>query len=100
MPKDTQRASGGATEDPKAFTPFADDAGVRTIGSLSFENGTDRIALHGSLDITRDRAGLEQARLLRKTLDAIVKTLEASDLPEAVAEAPDAPPRSVMNPFA
>ena len=40
------------------------------------------------------------AQALRKTLDAIVKTLEASDLPEAVAEAPDAPPRSVKNPFA
>ncbi|SFJ77331.1 hypothetical protein [Methylobacterium brachiatum] len=83
-----------------AFEPFADDAAVRNIGALSFENGTDRIALHGSLDLTRDKAGLAQARLLQATLDAIVKALEAGDLPEAVADAPDAAPRSVANPFA
>ncbi|MDF2599957.1 MAG: protein of unassigned function [Methylobacterium brachiatum] len=87
---------------PKAdgFEPFADDAAVRNIGALSFENGTDRIALHGSLDLTKDKAGLAQARLLQATLDAIVKALEAGDLPEAVADAPDAAPRSVANPFA
>ena len=62
--------------------------------------GQDRIAVHGSIDLTRDRTGLDQARLLRETLDAIVKALEGSDLPEAVAEAPDAPRRSVKNPFA
>lgn len=88
------------TPKPNAFEPFADDASVRTIGALSFENGTDRIALHGSLDLTRDKAGLAQARLLRDTLEAIVKVLEAGDLPEAVAEAPDAAPKSVPNPFA
>lgn len=97
MPKDqpSRRA-------PKAdaFAPFADDAAVRTIGALSFENGTDRIALHGTLDLTRDKAGLEQARLLRATLDAIVTALEAGDLPDRVAEAPEAAPKSVPNPFA
>ncbi|MCJ2095440.1 hypothetical protein MKK67_23480 [Methylobacterium sp. J-072] len=84
---------------PDAFEPFADDASVRTIGALSFENGTDRIALHGSLDLTKDKTGLAQARLLQSTLDAIVKALEAGDLPEAVAEAPDEAPKTVANPF-
>ncbi|KAA0109428.1 hypothetical protein CIW48_31415 [Methylobacterium sp. P1-11] len=100
MPKDKHRASGSTTGDPKPFTPFSDDAGARTIGTLCFENGTNRIALHGSLDLTRDRIGLEQARLLRQTLDAIVKALEAADLPEVLAEAPDVQPESVRNPFA
>lgn len=85
---------------PHRFEPFADDAASRTIGGLSLENGTDRIALHGSLDITRDKAGLAQARLLRETCEAIVRALEAADLPEAVAEAEDEPPRTVKNPFA
>jgi hypothetical protein len=83
-----------------SFTPFADDAGVRNIGALCFENGTDRIALHGSLDLTRDKTGLAQAQLLQQTLDAIVKALEGDDLPEAVSEAREAAPRSVPNPFA
>lgn len=85
---------------PDGFTPFADEAGVRSVGALSFENGTDRIAVHGSLDITRDEAGLDRARQLKRTLDAIVKALEAADLPEAITQAPDVAPKSVRNPFA
>ncbi|MGU3422761.1 hypothetical protein [Methylobacterium sp. D54C] len=106
MPEDKRRARpkrgspDSESRDSRGFAPFADDAGVRSVGALSFENGKDRIALHGSLDLTRDRTGLEQARLLRETLDAIVKALEASDLPDAVAEVPDAPPGTVKNPFA
>lgn len=82
------------------FEPFADGASVRTLGALSFENGIDRIALHGSLDLTRDKAGLALARRLRATLEAIVTVLEAGDLPEALAEAPDEKPKTVPNPFA
>lgn len=103
MPEDKQadrhRAKAGS-HGSETFEPFADDAGVRTIGALCFENGTDRIALHGSLDLTRDRTGLAQARLLARTLDAIVKALEDDDLPETVAEAPEPAPKSVPNPFA
>lgn len=99
MPKDKPRARTEA-HPSDTFAPFADDAGVRTIGALSFENGTDRIALHGSLDLTRDKNGLAQARLLQQTLDAIVTALEGEDLPDAVAEAPDEAPKSVPNPFA
>ncbi len=87
-----------ATREP-AFTPFADAAAVRTIGALSFENGPDTIALHGSLDLTRDAAGLAQARALKSTVDAIVATLEAADLPPVIAES-STPPTRVKNPFA
>ena len=94
-----KRAAEPAAEAPR-FEPFADDAACRTIGGLSFENGTARIALHGSLDIARDRTGLAQARLLKDTVEAIVRVLEAGDLPETVAEAPDLAPTTVENPFA
>ncbi len=90
----------GKASPPDRFEPFADDASVRSIGSLSIENGTDQIALHGSLDIGRDKAGLAQARKLKETFEAIVRALEAGDLPEHVAEAADEPPRTVKNPFA
>ena len=86
--------------EPDAFDPFADDASVRSVGALAFENGADRIALHGSLDITRDAAGLATARLLKRTLDAIVTALEAADLPAQVADVPEAAPQSARNPFA
>ncbi len=97
--KDKSTGNDRAAEAPD-FHPFADDATARTIAGLSIENGTTRIALHGSLDIARDRAGLAQARLLQKTLAAIVESLEAEDLPERVAEPEDAAPRTVQNPFA
>lgn len=82
-----------------AFVPFADDAMVATVGGLSIENGTVRIALHGSLDLTRDRPGLARAKSLRATLDAIVSALEAQALPDAVAETAQAT-QTVKNPFA
>jgi hypothetical protein len=95
-----RRPAAPETETRDSFEPFADATGARTVGALCFENGTDRIALHGSLDLTRDKAGLAQARLLRQTLDAIVAALEAGELPDTVAEVPDDPPQTVRNPFA
>lgn len=81
------------------FRPFAEDAGVQTFAGFSIENGTRRIALHGSLDLTRDRAGLKRARELRSLLDAVVAALEAEKLPDAVPEEPEAA-EPVRNPFA
>ncbi|WP_407525556.1 hypothetical protein [Methylobacterium oryzisoli] len=83
----------------KPFTPFADDAAVQTLGDLTVENGTERVVLHGSLDLARDRRSLERARALRATLDAVVAALERADLPEE-APRPEAKTESVKNPFA
>lgn len=80
------------------FDPFADDAASMGIGELTLENGRERVAIYGSLDLTRDEAGLKCARELRAVLDAAVRHLEAApDLPDAVP-APE-PPTSVKNPF-
>lgn len=81
-----------------AFVPFADDAAVRTFADLTIENGTARIAVHGSVDITRDQAGLKRARELKALFEAIVSTLDGETLPEAVAEEPEAT-TTVANPF-
>ena len=78
--------------------PFADDAASLGIGGLTIENGTDRLVLYGSLDITRSQEGLANARALLALLDQAVKVLEADhDLP--AKPAPVAAPRSVPNPF-
>ncbi|WP_232627932.1 hypothetical protein [Methylobacterium sp. Leaf118] len=81
------------------FVPFADDASVRTLSTFSVENGATRIALHGSLDITRDREGLRKAKALKAVLDAVVSALEGESLPDAVPEEPEAS-TPVKNPFA
>lgn len=68
------------------FHPYADEAATMRIGGLTAENRLDRVSLHGSLDLTRDRAGLERARRLKALLDATLAALEAEAdrLPEAV----------------
>ncbi|KMO17980.1 hypothetical protein [Methylobacterium platani] len=82
-----------------AFTPFADDDAVQTLGGLTLENGTARIALHGSLDLARDRESLERARALAEALAAIVAALEGeADLPERAEEVRVAT-QEVRNPF-
>ena len=80
------------------FSPYADDAASLSIGELTLENGRNRVALYGQLDLTRDKAGLKLARELKAVLDAVVHQLEAAhDLPEQVP-APE-PTKTVKNPF-
>ncbi len=81
------------------FRPFADDAATMSFGELTIENGTDRIALYGSLDLTRDKAGLEHARKLKTLLEQVVHALEAAggSLPNQVP--PPEKPTTVKNPF-
>lgn len=80
------------------MTPYADDAASMTIGDLTLENGRDCVAVGGSLDLTRDKAGLAHARALRAALDAVVHVLESdAALPDKVA--PPKPTTEVKNPF-
>ena len=78
--------------------PFADDATALSIGELKVENGQDRIALYGSLDLTRDKAGLQHARELKALLDEILRVLEADKSLPASVPPPDKP-QTVKNPF-
>ncbi len=78
--------------------PFTDDDASISIAGLTIENGTDRVALYGSLDITRDKQGLAQARALQALLDQAVRYLEAAkNLPDALPPPPS--PKQVANPF-
>ena len=79
--------------------PFADDARQITIGDLVFENGTDRISLHGEIEFARDRHGLEAALELARIAGDIATALKAMpDLPEEAA-APERSTRTFDNPF-
>jgi len=83
----------------RTLKPFRDDRASRSIGGLTIENGRDKLSLYGSLDITRDGAGLERARALKALADAVVAALEADEGP-ADAAPPTRPTRRVRNPFA
>jgi hypothetical protein len=83
----------------KKFQPFADDSASLSVGEFTIENGTDKIALYGSLDVTRDKAGLKKAKALKLTVDAIVKALtQDKELPDE--SGPTEAPQQVKNPFA
>ena len=81
-----------------SFRPYADEAAALQIGDLTIENRLDRISLFGSLDLTRDKAGLQHARVLRDLLAAVVTELEREGpaLPEATETANT---DTVKNPF-
>ena len=82
----------------KKFQPFSDDSTSLTIGGFTVENGTDKVALYGSLDLTRDKNGLKQAKALKVAIDAVVKALEQDKaLPDEIG--PVEPPQQVKNPF-
>jgi hypothetical protein len=78
--------------------PFADDSAAIEVGDLKLENGRDRIACYGSLDLTRDKAGLALAQRLQAVLASVIGALEADTvLPDAIP-----PPKqrgAVKNPF-
>ena len=80
--------------------PFADDEGASAIGGLSIENGTERVVVSGSLEITRDGAGLERARALKRLADDLVAELEQGTPPQRIAAARPAGIDEVANPFA
>ena len=79
-----------------SFDPFA--AASLGIGELTLENGPERVAFYGILDLTRDITRLKLARELKAVLDAVMRYLEgARDLPDAVPAPKE--PASVKNPF-
>lgn len=84
------------------FKPYSNDDDVLNIqgDALTLSNGTTRIVLNGTLELTRDQRGLKAALALKEALDAIVESLQAqADLPSKVKNEPDAEPGVVQNPF-
>ena len=82
----------------KTISPFANEAESLGVGDLTIENRADRVSIYGSIDLTRDKAGLEHARILKAVLDNLVQALETEkNLPDKIAP-PDLPDE-VANPF-
>ena len=84
------------------FKPYSNDDDVLNIqgDALTVSNGTTRVVLNGTLELTRDQRGLKAALALKEALDAIVASLQAqTNLPAKVKDEPDATPGIVQNPF-
>ena len=79
--------------------PYQNEAEAVEIGELKIENRLDRITVYGRIDLTRDKAGLENARALKQLVNDIVRVLEGDPaLPEHIA--PPKAPVMKRNPFA
>jgi hypothetical protein len=82
----------------KTIAPFANESESLGIGDLTIENRSDRISIYGSIDITRDKAGLEHARNLKAVLDKVVQVMESDkNLPDRIT--PPDMSNEVVNPF-
>ncbi|MBN3855719.1 MULTISPECIES: hypothetical protein [unclassified Paraburkholderia] len=84
------------------FDAYANDDDVLNVqgDALTLTNGSTRVTLAGTLDITRDRRGLAAALALKAALDNVVAKLQADPhLPAQVKEEPDAKPGVIDNPF-
>lgn len=84
------------------FKPYSNDDDVLNIQGDAFtvSNGTTRVVLNGTLELTQDQAGLKAALALKDAVEAVVAALQArANLPAKVKDEPDVKPGVVRNPF-
>jgi hypothetical protein len=58
------------------FMAFENDTDGFTTGNLSIKNGIEMIIIEGSLNITKDKEGLEAALKLKRAVDAAIDALK------------------------
>ena len=64
---------------------YENDTDGFTTGNLSIKNGTEMISIEGSLNITKDKAGLEAALKLKRAVDAAIDALKRDrNLPDSL----------------
>ncbi|GAB7523390.1 hypothetical protein [Paraburkholderia sp. 2C] len=84
------------------FNAYSNDVDVLNIqgDALTVTNGTRRVVLSGTLELTKDRRGLKAALALKQAVDSAVAALQAqTDLPERIKDEPGAKPGVIDNPF-
>ena len=69
----------------KGFMPYANESDTFTIGNeLTVENRLDRISISGSIELTKDKEGLQYAYELKRVVDSAIEALKGKDLPEHI----------------
>lgn len=81
----------------QSFMAYENETDAFQIDTLTVENRLDRISIYGSLDLTKDRHGLESALKLKRIIDASIDALKRDkNLPDQITTVPS---ESVENPF-
>ena len=67
------------------FMAYENDTDGFTTGELQIKNALDVITIEGTLEITKDRQGLEAALKLKRVVDAAIDALKRDrNLPESI----------------
>lgn len=69
------------------FMAYENDTDGFTTGNLLIQNGTDTITIEGTLNITKDKEGLEAALKLKRAVDAAIDALKRDrNLPDSIRD--------------
>lgn len=71
-------------KDIETIDAFENESETVNIDELVIENRLDRVSLYGSIDITKDKIGLEKIRAIKKQIDKIANKLENENLPDEI----------------
>lgn len=81
----------------KGFLAYENESDSFSIGDMTIENRHDKISIYGSLDITKDKDGLEYALKLKRIIDSSIDALKRDkNLPDKIEILEI---ESVANPF-
>ncbi len=81
----------------KGFLAYENESDSFSIGDMTIENRLDKISIYGSLDITKDKDGLEYALKLKRIIDSSIDALKRDkNLPDKIEILEI---ESVTNPF-
>lgn len=79
------------------FKPYEEGDESHAIHDLTLENAIDCVSIYGNLQLTKDQAGLQAAKVLQAFLNDVVTALEAqTDLPEQISRDDEG---EIENPF-
>lgn len=81
----------------QSFMAYENETESFQIDEMTVENRLDRISIYGSLELTKDRHGLESALKLKRIIDASIDALKRDkNLPDHIDIQPS---ENVQNPF-
>lgn len=79
------------------FKPFENATASHAIHDLTLENQEDCVSIYGNLQLTKDQAGLQAAKVLQALLNDVVNALEnEQNLPEKIERQDE---NEIENPF-
>ncbi|TCH63272.1 hypothetical protein [Acinetobacter sp. ANC 4862] len=79
------------------FKPFVNGTESHAIHDLTLENQEDCVSIYGNLQLTKDQAGLQAAKILQAFLNDVVSALENEpNLPEKIDRQDE---QEIENPF-